>query len=1416
MNFQIIDWNDTCIFHDYDNEDEDEDYSGNKEEVEEKFYYSIQIFGKNENGQSICVNVYEVYPYFYIKNGFYQKNKYKFIFNNNVEISTFYIQQIQEIKKKNYSNFRNDYEDRFLKISFKSPIYLNKTKKMFLEQNFDLYESNVNGIIQFIHDNNLSGCSWVSINEDELESVEYEKNSKCDLEFNVYNGDYSVIEKVDKDDIVKLKICSYDIEVTSEDGSFPQATRSGDKIIQIGMTFNYFQENNCYKKYLLNLNTCDPIENTEVICVSEEKDLIKEFISIMNKEDPDVICGYNIFGFDNKYMYDRCSMDKDYEQILATMSRLVKPQKFITKELSSSALGDNILYYYKTPGRIMIDLLKVVRNTFSLEKYSLDFVSSHLISGKIDSIENNYFISETNELEKDSFCFIKIQDTISNTEELYPTKLKIVSIDKQKNKFGFKADISNLKQTENIKWCLAKDDLSPNDIFEYFKKTSEHRSIIGKYCIKDCVLVNKLMEKIDVVSNSIAMANVCKVPFNYIFIRGQGIKAFSLIKYEANNKNYLFPTITKDSIVNHKIFSLPENHSIVHKKCCNESCITNRDIYKPSKIAVVEKNIYNKKKICLECNQVQFNTKYDGAHVIDPIPGYYTEPIIVMDFASLYPSSIIQKNMSGETQIMDTKYLDLSNCEYYDTEYNDEMAGKKKCCFVKKNEQLGVIPTTLQNLLSERKSIKKKMKKEDNAFKKKILDGQQLAMKITANSIYGQMGAITSPIYLKDIAACTTATGKEMLLKAETFMTHQLPAILENKSAYENVKNLEKKDIDFIEDFNKKFTINPTCIYGDSVTEDTPILIKNAEEEIQIISISELTNNFYKKENGKEESFVKDVKIWTNNKWSPILRVVRHYCNKCIYRVKTNRGCVDVTEDHSLIDTEMNLVKPLDCSKKTKLLHSYPAFDKIYKISDNFWMEIEFLTNKNYVDKSDYAFVLGIIYCSSKIFLGKIKNKIKFKTKIETLLNFRFYFSDCDNYLYPCSEKLLFCTHKFENILNENYEFRYKFFLGWYIQKIKGNKLQQANIYYIHKSIGLQQDLCKDEYLHTENLGYFNSSKYVYDLETEDSIFQAGIGELIVKNTDSVFVSLNIKDIKTKKIQRDLLARENSIKIGMIAEKLASQEFPNPQVLEYEKVYHKWAIFSKKKYTGRLYEFDPNKFYVNNMGIVLKRRDNAKIVKKVCGSILHIMFTENNYAEKCTLFVKDIILEMFKNKFDISYFTITKTLRSNYKGKKLTDLKYKCNCSSIENENVPFNHKNNCKGTNCQCFHKKSCKSIAKIGDKGSWRWDDCQCSIAHVKLCQRMKKRDIGSAPNANDRISYVYIVNKQKNILQGDRIEELSYVKQKKLEIDYQFYIDNQIKNPSVQFLELFITNPEYLFMNCLSQINNATKQMKITSYF
>ena len=62
------------------------------------------------------------------------------------------------------------------------------------------------------------------------------------------------------------------------------------------------------------------------------------------------------------------------------------------------------------------------------------------------------------------------------------------------------------------------------------------------------------------------------------------------------------------------------------------------------------------------------------------------------------------------------------------------------------------------------------MKTESDPFKESILDGQQLAYKLTANSIYGQIGSSFSTVYKKEIAASTTATGRFMLEFARDYM----------------------------------------------------------------------------------------------------------------------------------------------------------------------------------------------------------------------------------------------------------------------------------------------------------------------------------------------------------------------------------------------------------------------------------------------------------------------------------------------------------------------------------------------------------------------------------------------------------------------------------------------------------------------
>src|SRR5438270_6243827 len=75
---------------------------------------------------------------------------------------------------------------------------------------------------------------------------------------------------------------------------------------------------------------------------------------------------------------------------------------------------------------------------------------------------------------------------------------------------------------------------------------------------------------------------------------------------------------------------------------------------------------------------------------------------------------------------------------------------------------------------------------------------------------------------------------------------------------------------------------------------------------------------------------------------------------------------------------------------------------------------------------------------------------------------------------------------------------------------------------------------------------------------------------------------------------------------------------------------------------------------------------------------------------------------------------------------------------------------------------------------------------MAHNVLAMRIAKRDPGNKPHANDRIPYAYIKipeNKEKGILQGERIETPDFIKEHNLGIDYKFYLTNQIMKPVTQ---------------------------------
>jgi DNA polymerase elongation subunit (family B) len=96
----------------------------------------------------------------------------------------------------------------------------------------------------------------------------------------------------------------------SHDGSFPVASEIENPIIQIGCVFQKYGEPEPYKKIMLSLKDCDQFNDVNVLSFESEPEMLLAFKDIIRKEDPDIITGYNIYGFDEKYIAGRAKINR--------------------------------------------------------------------------------------------------------------------------------------------------------------------------------------------------------------------------------------------------------------------------------------------------------------------------------------------------------------------------------------------------------------------------------------------------------------------------------------------------------------------------------------------------------------------------------------------------------------------------------------------------------------------------------------------------------------------------------------------------------------------------------------------------------------------------------------------------------------------------------------------------------------------------------------------------------------------------------------------------------------------------------------------------------------------------------------------------------------------------------------------------
>lgn len=579
---------------------------------------------------------------------------------------------------------------------------------------------------------------------------------------------------------------------------FPRV--QGDKVTFIGSCFMRYGEDEPYLNHCLVLGSCDVpnTKNVHIECCTSERQLLLRWKELLVKQDPDILLGYNIFGFDWPFLYARASecgclneflqLSRKKNHICFSRNRDPKTNSWSNGLATTSvhlASGPHEMHYPQLHGRLQIDLYPAFRRDFQLPQYKLDYVAGYFIGDMISAWRSD---GASTVVEGGNLFGLKPGDYIvfeihAHAVELYcdGAKYRVRDIDHDSGSFVVDT-VLDVAEGAKLRWALGKDDVGPQDIFRLSRGDSADRAVVAKYCLQDCLLVLDLFRKVDMLTGFIEMAALCSVPLEFLILRGQGVKLTSYLGKKCRgwaSDGVLMPTLSR--------------------RIGDEA--------------------------------------YEGAIVLAPKRGLYmNDPVACVDYSSLYPSSMLSENISHDSKVCTIQYNlegdvvercgaqnddgefiydNLPDYQYVDITYdtyewrrktaNPRSAmekvrtGRRTCRFAQyPNGARGVLPAVLAELLAERKRVRKLAKTESNAFMRNVLDKRQLSIKVTANSLYGGCGAKTSHFYDIDCAAATTAIGRKLLNYARS--------VIEDGYAGARMTSATHGDV----------IVNPEYVYGDT------------------------------------------------------------------------------------------------------------------------------------------------------------------------------------------------------------------------------------------------------------------------------------------------------------------------------------------------------------------------------------------------------------------------------------------------------------------------------------------------------------------------------------------------------------------------------------------------------------------------
>ncbi|MGI0088065.1 MAG: DNA-directed DNA polymerase I [Nitrosotalea sp.] len=493
--------------------------------------------------------------------------------------------------------------------------------------------------------------------------------------------------------------------------------------------------------------------------------------------------------------------------------------------------------------------------------------------------------------------------------------------------------------------------------------------------------------------------------------------------------------------------------------------------------------------------------KYRGGLVVEPKEGIHFN-VFVMDFASLYPSIIKVRNLSYETV----------RCIHDECKKNT-IPGTPHWVCTKKNGLTAILIGSLRDLrVNYYKSLSKNPALSED--QKQLYTVVSQALKVILNASYGVMGAEIFPLYCLPVAEATTAVGRFTIL----------------------------------ETIEKCKSIGIEVLYGDSVLPDTPVVIRRKDRAVNVVPVESLMP---KTVSSTRYDKFGDIEVLTEKGFTKIKYVYRHKVKKKGYRILTRKGFVECTDDHSLVIGGRK-VRPSELKVGDKInLIPFKAESTMSVSPELSWLFGLFVaegTCNTYLYKNNTKYSWRIVNSDKKL-LQKAQKIIQEHLAFETnMLDIRK--SSATYGLVPKYNHKLFVDyfrslcyegdHKVipKCILSSGVETKKAFLNGMLDGDGHTDKYGITTLDQIHKTVLagvillLEQleieytlitrkdkpNVCririikdpKDPRIKEANIirkiEKFNINGYVYDLETENHHFCGGLGNVLLHNTDSLFL----------------------------------------------------------------------------------------------------------------------------------------------------------------------------------------------------------------------------------------------------------------------------------------------------------------------